>query len=105
VYEDALTRELEIRGIPVERQKTVTITYKQHSVGTHRLDLVVDGKVILELKAVSALVDTFKQQTLSYLKATGVKLGILISSRTPRVEYTRIANGRGIRPFVHSCNS
>ena len=92
VYEEALTHELEIRGIPFERQKTVTINYKQRTVGIHRLDLVVDGKVILELKAVSALVDAFKQQTLSYLKATGLKLGILIDFGTPRVEYTRIVN-------------
>jgi GxxExxY protein len=92
VYEEALAYELELRGIPFERQKPVTVRYKERVVGTHRLDLVVDGKIILELKAASALTDVFKQQTLSYLKATGLKLGILINFGTPRVEYTRIVN-------------
>lgn len=92
VYEEALVCELELRGIPFERQKVVTIRYKGRVVGTHRLDLVVDDKILLELKAVSALTDAFKQQTLSYLKATGLKLGILVNFGTPRVEYTRIVN-------------
>ena len=92
VYEEALAYELELRGIPFERQKAVTVRYKERVVGTHRLDLVVDDKIILELKAASALTDVFKQQTLSYLKATGLRLGILINFGTPRVEYTRIVN-------------
>jgi GxxExxY protein len=55
VYEEALAYELEMRGIHFERQRTVTINYKERIVGTHRIDLIVDNKVILELKAVSAL--------------------------------------------------
>jgi GxxExxY protein len=92
VYEEALVRELEIRSIPFKRQTTIAINYKERTIGTHRLDLVVDDKIILELKAVSALTDVFKQQTLSYLKATGLKLGILINFGTPRVEHVRIVN-------------
>jgi len=65
---------------------------KERVVGNHRLDFVIDDAIVLELKAVSALNDAFKQQTLSYLKATGLKLGILINFGTPRVQYTRIAN-------------
>ena len=92
VYEEALAYELEMRGIPFERQKKVTVHYKGRIIGTHRLDFVVNDKIVLELKAVSALTDVFKQQTLSYLKATGLRLGILINFGTPRVEYVRIAN-------------
>ena len=92
VYEEALAYELALRGIPFDRQKQVVVRYKGRSVGVHRLDLVVDGKIVLELKAVSALNDVFKQQTLSYLKASGLKLGILINFGTRRVDYTRIAN-------------
>ena len=92
VYEDALAYELELRGIAFENQKVVTVRYKERVVGTHRLDFAVDGKIVLELKAVSALTDVFKQQTLSYLKATDLKLGILINFGTPRVEYVRIVN-------------
>jgi len=92
VYEAALAHELGLQGIPFERQKTVSVYYKQQSVGTHRLDIVVDGKILLELKAAEALTDLFKQQTLSYLKSTGLRLGILINFGAQRVEYTRIAN-------------
>jgi GxxExxY protein len=92
IYEDALAYELELRQIPNERQKAITVSYKGRAVGQHRLDLVIGGKVVLELKAASSLTDAFKQQTLSYLKATGLKLGILINFGTPRVEYVRIVN-------------
>jgi GxxExxY protein len=92
VYEEALAHELEMRSIPFQRQKKIVIRYKGRVVGTHRLDIVVDETIVLELKAVSALTDVFKQQTLSYLKASGLKLGILINFGTPRVEYKRIVN-------------
>jgi GxxExxY protein len=84
--------ELENLSIPFERQKVIEVFYKGKLLGTYRLDLVIDGKIILELKAVSALNDTFKQQTLAYLKATGLKLGILANFGTARVESVRIAN-------------
>ena len=61
-------------------------------MGCYRLDLVVDNKIILELKAVSALQDLFKQQLLSYLKATGLRLGILINFGSNRVESVRMVN-------------
>ena len=92
MYEKALAYELELRNISFERQKVVTVLYKGHVVGTHRLDFVVDGKIILELKAASALTDVFKQQTLPYLKATNMRRGILITFGTQRAQYTRIAN-------------
>jgi GxxExxY protein len=57
-----------------------------------RLDLVADSKIIIELKAVASLSDLFKQQLTSFLKATGLRLGILINFGSRRVEYVRIAN-------------
>ena len=92
IYEQALCYELDLRGIPFKCQKTVEVIYKEKVIGTHRLDLVVDGKIILELKAVSGLTDVFKEQVLSYLKASGLRLGILINFGTPRAEYVRIVN-------------
>ena len=90
IYEEALAYEFQLRGIPFHRQKVIKVHYKQRVVGTHRLDLIVDRKILLELKAVSLLTDVFKQQTLSYLKATGLKLGILINFGSSRIGYTRI---------------
>ena len=91
-YEGALAYEFESRNIPFERQKQITVNYKGRDVGEDFLDLVVDGKIALELKAVAALLDVHKQQTLSYVKAARLKLGILINFGTPRVEYVRILN-------------
>ncbi len=92
LYEEALAYEFELRGIAFEKQKEIAVRYKGREVGKHRLDFVIDGKIILELKAVSELTDVFRKQTTSYLKATGLKLGILINFSTPSVDYERIAN-------------
>lgn len=92
VYEEALAYELQLRNILFERPKMVTISYKGRVIGKHRLDLVVDNKIILELKAVKELTDVFSQQLRSYLRATDLKLGILINFGTPRIRSVRIAN-------------
>lgn len=77
---------------PFEKQKRVTVSYKGKVVGKHRLDIVVEDKILLELKAVSQLTDVFKQKVLSYLRATGLRLGILVNFGKKSVEYTRIVN-------------
>ncbi|MBL7161595.1 MAG: GxxExxY protein [Anaerolineales bacterium] len=92
IYERATIVELIARKIPFEQQKVINILYKGQSIGSYRLDLVIDNKIILELKAVSALNDLHKQQLLAYLKASNLRLGILVNFGTKRVEYVRIAN-------------
>jgi GxxExxY protein len=92
IYERAVVIELKKRNVPFEQQKVISVYYKGELLGTYRLDLIIDGKIILELKAVSALHDLFKQQLLSYLKATGFKLGILINFGSRGIESARIAN-------------
>ena len=80
------------RGYKCEQQKSIPVLYKRQPVGTYRLDLVVEEKIILELKAASAIYDKFKAQLLAYLKASKLQLGILLNFGTERVEYKRIAN-------------
>jgi GxxExxY protein len=92
IYQRAAAMEFSARQIPFEEQSVIQVMYKGKQVGQFRLDMVVDDQIILEFKAVSELNDLFKQQALSYLKATGLKLGILINFGAPRVEYVRIAN-------------
>ncbi|MBM3152427.1 MAG: GxxExxY protein [Chloroflexi bacterium] len=92
VYERAAVFEFKTQGVPVEEQKTVQVKFKGQLVGTFRLDLVVDAKIILELKAVSALNDVYRQQLLSYLKATGLRLGILVNFGAGRVEAVGVVN-------------
>ena len=92
IYENALVQELRSRGITCERQRTVPVLYKGQRVGTYRLDLLVEGKIIVEIKAVSAITDVSKAQLLAYLKATNLRLGILVNFGTARVTYQRIVN-------------
>ncbi|MBI4537569.1 MAG: GxxExxY protein [candidate division NC10 bacterium] len=83
VYEEALGVELSIRRIPFERQRPFTVVYKGHPVGEARIDLVVGGVLVVELKAVDALAPIHKAQLISYLKASGLQLGLLINFNVP----------------------
>jgi GxxExxY protein len=79
VYEKALALELEAQGVSCNRQPTVGIDYKGRVVGEAKLDLLVAGRLIVELKAVEALLPIHQAQVISYLKATQQQLGLLIN--------------------------
>lgn len=83
VYEEALVVELGLRGIPFERQKPVPVDYKEHHVGEGRVDLLVGYELLVELKAVETLAPIHKAQVISYLRATGLHLGLLINFNVP----------------------
>jgi len=87
-----LAKEFRDRNIEYERQKLIEVRYKGEKIGEYRLDMVVEGKIILELEAVSELNKIFEAQILSYLKATGMKLGILLNFGGKKVEYKRMVN-------------
>jgi len=87
-----LAKEFKDRDIKYERQKLIEVQYKDEKIGEYRLDMVVEDKTILELKAVSELNKIFEAELLSYLKATGMKLGVLLNFGGKRVEYKRIVN-------------
>jgi len=96
VYETILTDELERRGLRVERQKPIPIIYKGRTYNEgFRADLVVNGKVIIELKSVEKVKDVHKKQLLTYLKLTGMKLGLLINFGDGLIKngITRVVNG------------
>jgi GxxExxY protein len=79
VYEEALIVELGLRTISVQRQVPIPLVYKGVAIGQGRLDLPVQGKLIVEIKTVEALAPIHKAQTISYLKATGLQLALLIN--------------------------
>ncbi len=80
VYEEALTWELNERGMSVERQKVVPICYKQVALATPlRLDMLVDELVIVECKAVTSYNTIFEAQALTYLRLTGLRLALVIN--------------------------
>ena len=79
VYENALVIELEEMGLAVKQQEPVTVFYRDQVVGNFAPDIIVDGKIIVELKAVSVLDKIHEVQLVNYLKATKVELGLLIN--------------------------
>ena len=97
VYEEALVYELNKRGLKVERQKEVPIHYDGHILNTSlRLDLLVEDRVVVELKSVKELQDLFFKQTRTYLRLLGLKVGILVNFNTEDIlqdSIHRIANG------------
>ena len=86
VYEEALVYELEKRGLTVERQKEVSIQYDGHVLKTPlRLDLLVEGRVVVELKSVKEMQDVFWKQTRTYLRLLNLKVGILVNFNTDNI--------------------
>ena len=79
VYHNALVIELENRGLSVEAKKKMAVNYDDKLVGEFFADVVVDGKVIVEVKAVDKLKGLFEAQLLNYLKASGMDVGLIIN--------------------------
>jgi GxxExxY protein len=79
IYEEALCLELELRGVAFQRQVELDIHYKGRIIKGQRLDLIVEGQIILELKSVAKLPEVATAQVISYLKATGLKRALLIN--------------------------
>ena len=89
VYEKALIIELLVRGLRAESQVPINVSYKNEVVGEYFADIVVEGQVIIELKAVDQLQKIHEAQLLNYLKATGYKMGLLINFSHPKAEIKR----------------
>ena len=92
VYERALVAELRLRGIRAEWQVPLRVMYKGEAVGEYYIDILVEGRLVLELKCVQALTDEHLAQTLNYLKATGHQVALLINFQHPKVEWRRIVH-------------
>ena len=90
MYENALVIELRKRGVKCERQKPLQVFYGKHIVGDYAADILVENKVILELKVTKEILDIHKAQVINYLKATGLKLGIILNFAQPRLRYQRL---------------
>jgi GxxExxY protein len=90
VYEKALIIQLSELGLRVERQVPLTVCFKGLVVGEFCADLLVEGKVIVELKAVKALLNEHSAQLINYLKGTGIEVGLLINFGRPKLEYKRL---------------
>jgi len=92
IYEEALKIEFSEHNLNFDSQKEIKIKYLGTEIGIHRLDLLVEKKIIVELKAVKEFSDIHFAQLRSYLRATGLKIGLLLNFAKPTVEIKRIVN-------------
>jgi GxxExxY protein len=94
IYSRALEIEFKHRGIPFEREFPITLSYRGQVVGTGRLDFLVEGKVIVDLKSIEAIGPVQRAQMLTYLRITGQKLGIILNFNVAKLVdgIRRIAN-------------
>ena len=93
VYERALLRELELRGIRTVAQASFAVTYKGQSVGEYFADIVVEDVLVVELKCVERLGNEHTAQCLHYLRASGRRTCLLVNFQKPKVEWKRIVLG------------
>jgi GxxExxY protein len=90
IYEEAIAFELNEQKIPYQRQLPIFIRYKEKVIGMHRLDLLVEDKIVVELKAVKDIDDSHLATCLSYLKATGLEVGLIINFSRTTIRVRRV---------------
>jgi GxxExxY protein len=90
IYENALALELSEMGLPVDQQRRFHVHYKGQQVGLLVPDLIVDGKVVVDAKVVSAFNESHVAQMIGYLAITGLDLGLLINFKNSKLEWKRV---------------
>ena len=90
IYQRALAIEMELEGLSFEREKEMQIWYRDRHIGTRRVDFFVEGKIMVELKAVIQLEDVHLNQAMNYLEAYGVDVGLLINFGARSLQFKRV---------------
>jgi len=90
VYENALSIELQVRGLAVEQQRPVQVLYNGRVVGDYIPDLIVEDSIVVEVKAAIGLGKIHRQQCINYLRATGYRVCLLLNFGTPRLQVERL---------------
>jgi len=98
VYEQALAVEFALRGIAFVRQKPIPLFYRDHQIGEHRLDFLIDEKIVVELKAIDALENVHFAIVRSYLKASGLADGLILNFSSMPLTVKRVRRERGFQP-------
>ncbi|MGZ4033756.1 MAG: GxxExxY protein [Bacteroidia bacterium] len=102
VYENALFNELTDMGLNCERQKPIDVFYKEEKVGSYFADIIVEDKIILELKAAAGIAEEHEFQLINYLKATEIEIGLLLNfGKKPQFKRKIFTNNhvKNINPF------
>jgi GxxExxY protein len=94
VYEQALAVEFGLKEIKFERQKPLPVFYRDEIIKNFTCDFLVDGQIIVELKAVKEIAEIDRLQVINYLKASGVEIGLLLNFGSQSLEYNRLINSK-----------
>jgi GxxExxY protein len=98
IYEQALAVEFALRGIAFVQQKPIPLFYRDHQNGEHRLDFLVDDKIVVELKAIDGLENVHFAIVRSYLKASGLADGLILNFSSMPLTVKRVRRERGFQP-------
>ncbi len=90
IYQRALAKEMSIQGLEFSREHEMTIFYKGDEIGTRRVDFFVEGKVMVEIKAIIQLEDVHLAQAINYLEAYGLEIGLLINFGNTSLQFKRV---------------
>ena len=90
IYENSLVWELELRKKKVFPQKEFKVIYREKKVGVYYADLVIENKVIIEVKAVENIDNVHRAQLLNYLRISGLRVGLIINFAKPKLQYERL---------------
>jgi GxxExxY protein len=94
VYEQALAVELGLKKIKFERQKPLPVFYRDEIIKNFTCDFLVNGQIIVELKAVKEIAEIDRLQVINYLKASGIEIGLLLDFGSQSLEYSRLINSK-----------
>jgi GxxExxY protein len=94
VYEKAMIIALADSGLAAESQQSISVSFRNQSVGEFFADLLVEGKVLVELKAAKSLTPEHQAQVINYLKATGIEVGLLINFGNSKLEIKRFSRDK-----------
>ncbi len=95
VYQRAFSIEMNMRNIDHVRELEMPLSYKGHDIGSRRVDFFVDGKVMVEIKAVIQLEDVHLAQAINYLEAYGIEIGLLINFGSRSLQFKRVMKSQG----------
>ena len=98
IYEQGLAVEFALRGIAFVRQKLIPLFYRDHQIGEHRLDFLVDEKIVVELKAIDAFENVHFAIVRSYLKASGLADALILNFSSMPLTIKRVRRERGFQP-------
>jgi GxxExxY protein len=95
VYQKALAVELGLRALAVERERRVRVQYRDQDIGDFVVDLLVDGRLLVETKAARSLAPRDVAQVVNYLAATGIEVGLLLNFGSERLQFRRVTRRSG----------